>query len=356
MEELKFLEERQEDYDIKNYINDIFSVSRLFGKYEAIVSKSQFTKYLIPLLHKREAISSMAIEGTQTTLNEVFDNEVEDAEKRNNSEYTEVYNHTRAIVYGFDYLRVHEFSHEFIKNIHKLMMDGLDQKDSGKEIGEYKTQDNHIVNSLGKIVFDPPSYKKTNKYMTELIDYMNKKDDTNPFIKVAIIHAQFESIHPFENGNGRVGRMLINMYLFKQGVINVPIFYISEALNVEKSVYYKKLTSTRESSYDEWISFFLKKCIQQVEKHINYFEQMDALYTITKEKLRLILNSPKFEEIVKCLFTSPILTSKYFANKLKVSQSQARKYLINMEKNKILLGDDRERNRKYIFDDLINII
>ena len=136
MEELKFLEERQEDYDIKNFINDIFSVSRLFGKYEAIVSKSHFAKYLIPLLHKREAISSMAIEGTQTTLNEVFDNEVEDAEKRNNSEYTEVYNHTRAIAYGFDYLRVHEFSHEFIKNIHKLMMDGLDQKDSGKEIIE----------------------------------------------------------------------------------------------------------------------------------------------------------------------------------------------------------------------------
>ena len=356
MEELKRLDERRNDYDIKNFINDIFAVSRLFGKYEAIVSKSQFNKYLIPLLHKKEAISSMAIEGTQTTLNEVFDKEVEDSERKKDLEYKEVLNHTRAIVYGFDYLRINDFSHEFIQTIHRIMMEGLDEKESGKEIGIYKTRDNHIVNSAGKIVFNPPAHTKTYKYMTELIEYMNCKDELNPFIKAAIIHAQFESIHPFENGNGRVGRMLINLYLFKEGVINFPIFYISEAFNSEKSIYYKKLTSTRESSYDEWISFFLKKCIQQVERHIKYFDYMDALYKQTKEKLKQILNSPKFEEIVKCLFTSPVLTSNFLANKLNVSQSQARKYLNSMEKNKIIVSDDKERNKKYIFDDLIQVI
>ena len=93
--------------------------------------------------------------------------------------------------------------------------------------------------------------------MDELIDYMNDVNDgINPLVKAAIIHSQFESIHPFEDGNGRVGRLLISLHLYKARVINFPFFYMSEAISQDKRIYYNMLTASRENSYDEWIRFF----------------------------------------------------------------------------------------------------
>lgn len=110
---------------------------------------------------------------------------------------------------------------------------------------------------MGSVVFIPPSYTETKKYMDELIDYMNDVNDgINPLVKAAIIHSQFESIHPFEDGNGRVGRLLISLHLYKARVINFPFFYMSEAISQDKRIYYNMLTASRENSYDEWIRFF----------------------------------------------------------------------------------------------------
>ena len=190
----------------------------------------------------------------------------------------------------------------------------------------------------------------------ELISYMNDtNDDIHPLIKAAIIHSQFESIHPFSDGNGRVGRVLVSLYLFKAKVINFPFFYISEAISADKSVYYNMLTDTRKNNYNGWIKYFLKKITMQTTKLIGYIDSLNDLYIRTKVKVQKSINSPKFDTIIECLFTSPVLNADYLADKLVVSRGQAVRYLNILEKERILHGDDRKRGRLFFFGELIDL-
>ena len=349
---LKFLKERKSDYDANKFISELFNASKYLGILEAKIAGYQFDHILVPMLHKKEAVSTMYIEGTQTTISDIFEGEIS-----SDKTLIEAHNHTRSILYGADYLRNNNFSHSFIKKLHQITLHGIVSSQKEQALGKYKEKDNKIINSTGNIVFIPPSHSETKKYMDELLDYMNDtNDEVNPLIKAAIIHSQFESIHPFEDGNGRVGRLLISLYLYKAKVINFPFFYMSEAISQDKRVYYNMLTDSRISSYNEWIKFFLKKCSIQAKKHIEYIDSLNGLYEKTKYKLKSVLNSSKSDQILECLYTQPILTSTYLAEKLNVSVNQARRYLDLLENANILQGGDSNRNRRYYFIDLLDLV
>lgn len=354
---MKCIKDRKNEYDANFFVNELFQASKLLGLLEAKIANYQFNEIIIPTLHKKEAISSMYIEGTQTTISDVFEDEVKNS-SCGNKIMLEVRNHVRALVYGSERLRMENFSNDLVQNIHRIMLTGIISKKKEETLGRYKDKDNYIVNSVGTVVFTPPSFKDTKKFMDELLNYINDTDDgINPLIKAAILHSQFESIHPFEDGNGRVGRLIVSLYLYKAGVINFPFFYISEAISQDKGVYYNKLTSTRNGGdYNEWIKFFLSKIIIQAEIHIKYIDKLNKLYTKTKENLTNCINSPKYDSILECLFTNPILTSGFLSDKLGVSVGQANRYLLAMEGNGILQGDDKKRNRRYYFADLINLV
>lgn len=358
MESLKYLKSRINDYNSNLFINELFTASKCLGILEEKISSYKFDNILIPLLNKKEAISSMNIEGTQTTISTVIEDEInDDKEKKNEKVFLEANNHTKALHYGAMYLNNNNFSHEFIKTLHKIVLTGIVNENKKNTLGKYKEKDNYIVNSVGTVVFKPPHFNETKKYMDELIDFINDTKTTiNPLIKTAIIHSQFESIHPFEDGNGRVGRLLISLCLYKFKVIRMPFFYISEAISQNKAVYYNKLTDSRKNDYTEWITFFLKMCSLQTEKHIQYIESLNTIYDNVSEKMKKIINSQKYEEILSCIFTQPIVTSSYLAKNLNISLSQARKYLIALEKEQILLGNDRLRGRKYYFFELLNLL
>ena len=185
---------------------------------------------------------------------------------------------------------------------------------------------------------------------------MNSSEDgLNPLIKAAMIHSQFESIHPFSDGNGRIGRVLISLYLYKAKVINFPFFYISEAINMDKAVYYRMLTDSRTNSLDEWIKYFLHKVSVQTLKHIGYIDALNALYTKTKNTVKECINSPKFDEIIECLFTHPVLNANMLEDELAVSRGQAVRYLNALEEKRVLLCDDRKRGKTYFFAELIDL-
>lgn len=355
MKVLKFIKERLNEYDANSFINELASASKGLGILEAKVSAYQFNNILIPMLHKKEAISSMYIEGTQTTISDVLENEV-NPKPAEEKKFIEVSNHTRTLIYGADYLRTDNFTHSFIQSIHRMMMENLLTGEHEKNIGKYKNVDNRIENSAGTVIFVPPTCKETKKYMDELIQFMNDdNDDIHPLIKAAIIHSQFESIHPFTDGNGRVGRLLVSLYLFKAKVINFPFFYISEAISQDKTIYYKMLTNSRNSTYDEWIKYFLKKIIIQTEKHIGYIDSLNKLYVKTKCIVQENINSTKSEYIIECMFNHPVLTAAYLADKLTISRGQAMRYLNTLESKGILLGDDKQRGRTFFFADLIDL-
>lgn len=353
---LKFIKERLDDYDVRYFVNELFEASKGLGRLEAKIDSYRFNSILVPMLHKKEAISSMYIEGTQATISDVFENEIS---RKGNQDKTmqEVNNHSRTLVYGADYLRTEDFSNKFIQKLHELMLTGIIDKNKEDTLGKYKTKKNFIVNSVGTIVFEPPSEKETKKYMDELITFMNEMNDAiNPLIKAAIIHSQFESIHPFEDGNGRVGRLLVSLYLFKSKVINVPFFYISEAISQDKAVYYNKLTDTRKGNYDEWIKFFLQKIIVQTSKHIRYVDSLNQLYEKTKKITQESTKSAKCDDIVECLFTNPVLTSSYLSERLGVSVGQAKRYLNVLAEKQVLLKNDRQRNQMFYFVELLDLV
>ena len=352
---LKYLKDRLNDFSVAYFVNDLAEASKYLGVLEAKISAYKFNSILIPMLHTKEAVSSMYIEGTQTTITDVLENELQ-PKAENEKISIEVNNHTRALVFGADHLRIENFTHSFIKKIHEIMMRGLVAKGAEDTIGKYKKADNRIVNSVGKVVFIPPAHTETKRYMDELINFMNdSKDNLHPLVKAAIIHSQFESIHPFSDGNGRVGRILVSLYLFKSQVINFPFFYISEAISQDKTVYYNMLTNYRVKNYDEWIKYFLTKIVIQTKKHIGYIDSLDELYTKTKESVQTSINSPKFDAIIEYLFTHPVLNALGLSDALSVSRGQAVRYLNILEKEHILLGNDKKRGRIFFFAELIDL-
>lgn len=297
----------------------------------------------------------MYIEGTQATISDVLKGELR-PQTNDEKIIAEVRNHTQTLIYGAEYLRAGKFTHLFMKQIHAYMMTGIIAPGLEKTLGRYKIKDNQIRSSTGALVYTPPAASETKKYMDELIAFMNNtEDEINPLIKAAMIHSQFESIHPFSDGNGRIGRILISLYLYKAKVINFPFFYLSEAINMDKTVYYRMLTDSRTNTLDHWIKYFLNKVSVQAAKHIGYIDALNALYVKTKTVVKACINSPKFDEIIECLFTHPALNADILEEQLVVSHGQAVRYLHVLEENHILLSDDRKRGKMYFFAELIDL-
>lgn len=352
---LEYIKNRTNDFDLKNFVNVLATATKNLGILEAKIDSYQFNSILIPMLQKKEAISSMYIEGTQTTITDVLKNEIS-PQANDEKIQIEVRNHVQTLIYGAEYLRTGKFTHTFMKQIHAYMMTGIINPNLEKTLGKYKLKDNQIRNSIGTVVYTPPTASETKKYMDELLTFMNNSDDRlHPLIKAAMIHSQFESIHPFSDGNGRIGRVLISLYLYKAQVINFPFFYLSEAINMDKSVYYQMLTDSRTNSLDEWITYFLHKVNIQTTKHIGYIDALNALYTKTKMTVKKCINSPKFDEIIECLFTHPVLNASTLEDELAVSRGQAVRYLNVLEGKRVLLGDDRKRGKTFYFAELIEL-
>lgn len=352
---LEYISERVKDFDVAYFVNELAEASKKLGILEAKIDSYQFNSILIPMLQRKEAISSMYIEGTQTTITDVLKSEI-DPKPKEDAIWCEVRNHKKALIWGAEYLHSGNFTHSFMKELHKIMMKDIISQDIKQTLGKYKQKDNQIKSSTGLVVYDPPKASETKKYMDELINFMNNTEDgINPLIKAAMIHSQFESIHPFSDGNGRIGRVLISLYLYKARVINFPFFYLSEAINQDKSVYYQMLTDSRTNSLDDWIKYFLRKVSVQTTKHIGYIDDLNALYLKTKNAVKECINSPKFDEIIECLFTRPILNADILEDILVVSRGQAIRYLNVLEEKRILFGDDRKRGKTFFFGELLDL-
>lgn len=353
---LQLISERLSDYDANYFIDELFSSSKAFGSFEGKISSYRFSNILVPMLRIKEVVSSMEIEGTQTTITDVIEDKIATQKNFENKKMVEFNNHAKAIDFGTLYLCSNDFTDDLLKNLHRIMLSNITDKDNSKSIGKYKEKNNFIINSSGTIVFTPPPFTETARYMKDLLSFMNSSSDgINPLIKAAIIHSQFESIHPFEDGNGRVGRLLISLYLFKAGVINFPFFYISEAICQDRGVYYNMLTDSRNANYNRWIKYFLTKCTVQAEKLSKYIDLLNKLFVQTKKTVKDAINSKNFEEIINTIFIQPIITASFLAEKISVTPAQAKRYLDKLEEIHILQGDDRKRNKRYAFQELLEL-
>lgn len=353
-----------EQLPLKGKINIDFFMDELVESYAALqvyrvkVKDSRLDSSLfMPVLQQKEAMASSAIEGTQATLDDVLKNQVE--ENRHDKDGQKIANYFFATERGTQLLQNGRFTTKLIKELHSVLMENLEQG-SEKEIGNFRSRQNCIarLDSNPHVVFTPPAPENVESLMQNLIQYMvNPSDNLYPIIRTAIIHAQFLTIHPFMDGNGRVGRILIPLYMYATRQIDTPYFFVSEALERDKFRYYKFLTDIREKDkWNEWIRFFLITVKNQCAKYIKMVDKINALYERDLEKACSLLRTNKMKEIIDLLYQYPIVTSNWVSSETNIPMPTVNRYLNLLVDNEILYTDQKQRNRTFFYYDLLNII
>lgn len=339
------------------FFEELIDATTKLAVYKEKVNDSKLdSSWFMPTLQQKEALASSQLEGTQATLDGVLVNQVAPNDKDQN--LNEVNNYYLATVRGYELLKKRDFSDEFFFEIHEMLMYGNVRKPA--LIGAYRKEQNYIGkhDKTHSITFVPPAPEKVSGLMDNLIGYINHPDDNyRPLVRTAIIHAQFETIHPFMDGNGRVGRMLIPMYLFAQKQIELPCFFISEALERDKLRYYTLLNNTRkQDGWNEWIRFFLSIVTKQCEKYIQIITEINALYSKHMEIACGMARSSNMVDIINALYQNPVTNAKQIASATNIPMTSVNRYLAQLVENQILFTDNKKRNRTFFYYDLLEIL
>lgn len=359
--------EKEIDYNkiTKKMIAASSSVSKLDGMLE---EKNIDRELFINPLTKKEAVLSSQIEGTQATLTEILELEADDGKTESKNKYDdfiEITNYNRAIEYAEEEVKQQDrISLWMLRNIHKLLLNGARGKD--KNPGEFR-KDQNWIGKPGSTIEDasyvPVSPEKLIENIENLEKYINEYEEQSALIQAAIIHVQFEKIHPFKDGNGRIGRMLIPLFLYYKKVIKRPALYISEYFEENREEYYDKLNavSEREEGWMEWIEFFLTAVETQANRNIQKIKKLQNLYDEYKKKIIEILNTKNGTYVVDQLFKVPIFKAtklhEEISKSVEIDMATVNRYIKKLANAGIIVPEEgKDRNVKYYFKNLIDLI
>lgn len=305
----------------------------------------------------KEATQSSRIEGTQTHIEEaLMDKESIPAEKRD--DWQEVQNYIDAMKTAIRDLEKPPFSSRLIRNTHKVLMQGV--RGGQKQPGEFRKSQNWIGgSSIDNAVFVPPTHEEIPELMGDLEKFMHDEALKLPdLIKIAIMHYQFETIHPFLDGNGRVGRLMITLYLVSCGILKQPVLYLSDFFEKNRIDYYDNLTRVRKKNdLGNWICFFLQGVVETAKSGIQTFDGILQLQKHTEDKLKTLgQRAVSAQKVIDQLYKHPLITTEKVSTVAGVSMPTAYKLVKTLEEQKILREiTGAERNRLYIFQDYINL-
>lgn len=301
---------------------------------------------------KIEANKSSRIEGTKTTVEEdLLDLADINPEKRD--DWEEVQNYVKAINYGIE--KINEgfpVCTRLIRDIHKILMTGV--RGEYKTPGEFRKSQNWIGGTMpSTAIYVPPPHTEIDECLTDFEKFINnKKIDTPDLIKIAILHYQFESIHPFLDGNGRIGRLLIPLYIQKKGMLEKPCLYISDYIERNKDTYYDLLTKVRTNNdIIGWIKFFLEAVIETSKTAKEKFRKVVEL-TIEMDKIimELPVKPENAKKVIDVLYDEPIINRKKLCSITGIKEGTI-KNVINsfLEKGIILEATGYSRNQIFAF-------
>jgi len=299
---------------------------------------------------------SSSMEDTRISLEDSLENRVTECDSKDSNDLK---NYMEAMTCGLTYLiRDGKFSEAMILNMHKILLSGNVHKTS-ENIGCYRLTQNFIQNkSTKEVSYVPPEPALVKKLMDNLISYMNSPSPKQRcVVNAAIIHAQFETIHPFEDGNGRMGRMLIPLFLSFNKEIDNLNFFLSEGIEREKHRYYKYLNDIRtKGAWNAWIKFFLGVVVAQCRKYSDNLNKVDALYKETFEKVEKISSSQLVKKVMDCFFAWPVNTSKSLEKETGLSNTTINRILDKLVENGIVFSNNRRRSTTYFFYDLMRLL
>lgn len=305
----------------------------------------------------KEATQSSKIEGTQTNMEEVFLNKDEILlDKRD--DWEEVQNYISAMNEAVKLLHRLPFSSRLIKQVHKILLQGV--RGEHKLPGEYRNSQNWIGGAtLNDAVFIPPVHTSINELMSDLEKFAN--DDLNPLpdlIKIGIIHYQFETIHPFLDGNGRVGRLLITIYLVSKKILKQPILYLSDFFEKNRQLYYDNLMLARtQNNINQWLKFFLTGIIETARNGVSTFDGILQLQRNLEFKLKSMGSSHgNAGKVVDYMYSQPVVNASQIRDIIQKSYVTTYKLIADLERLEILKEiSGAQRNRLFIFKDYLDL-
>ena len=333
---------------------------RRLGRLDGITQVLPNPDLFLAMYVKKEAILSSQIEGTQASFVDVLN--VSDkitSETRSGAE--DVVNYVKAMNYGILRLNNLPLCLRLIREIHGILLEGV--RGSDKSPGEFRKTQNWIGVagcSLNNAAFVPPPAEEMLNCMSELESFFHDQTYIPALIKIAMIHAQFETIHPFLDGNGRVGRLLITFWLCQQKILAKPLLYLSYYFKQNRNEYYQRLMAVRlEGDWEGWIKFFLKGVSTVADEAIDSAKAILSLKEkYSKKLIEYQGNSNHAQRLLEYLFERPIITRKIVAEGLQISQPTANTLVDVFCKQGILLDvtPHKERYKLYYFQDYLDIL
>jgi Fic family protein len=308
---------------------------------------------LISTLSLQEAKDSSAIENIITTHDELYQGDSLKKEFKSVAS-KEVHNYAEALRWGFEIVR----QKGILTNNHIIQIQStLEQNDAGFR----KVPGTELKNEqTGDVVYTPPqTYDEVVDFMSNLEMFINDNElcDWDPLIKMGIIHHQFESIHPFYDGNGRTGRIINILYLVKEGLLNLPILYLSRYINQNKANYYQLLQKVRtENAWEEWVLFILDGVEQTSLQTIKIIEGIKKLMRSHKERIRSELPKIYSQDLLNNLFRHPYTKIDFVMQETGVSRKTAAKYLDELDSLGILSKQKIWKDNYYINTELFYLL
>lgn len=308
--------------------------------------------HIIAMYVRKEALLSSQIEGTQASLEDIFEYESHEPVK-NIHDVQEVVNYIKALNHGLKRIEEFPMSIRLIKEIHHILLSNHPGKE--KTPGEFKRSQNWIGpagSTLKNASFIPPPPQEALEAMGQLELYLHKEGKLPVLIVCALIHYQFETIHPFLDGNGRLGRLLITFYLCWKRVMQKPLLYLSYYFKLHRQEYYDRLNLVRErGDYEQWISFFLNGVIWTAKSALDTIKEV---LSIAEKHKKLLLqkkhSSPLAIALLDYLFVKPHLSVKEAAENFQISHQTAQTLINQFVDMKILKEiTGRKRDRRYSY-------
>ena len=338
----------------KSIKNEDFYDALLMARVELAELKGSAGQIPNPLLLTaplliRESVESSGIENINTTVANVLENQLlpEDEQRKPDKE---VLRYKEALYWGAQNVDSMSISNRLILGIHKKLI--------VKNGGEYRREQNQIVNSkTGEILYTPPVQSRISELIGNWEKYVNNNKDLDPLIRVAIAHQQFESIHPFLDGNGRTGRILMVIQLVKEGILELPILFISGYINKNRSEYYRLLRAvSSDGNWHEFITFMLQGFYSQANETKETLKKVSLYHYELKKQIKTDYSKIYSADLLDALFSYPVITPTKLASEMEIHYTTASKHLLILSEAGILHSIKVGRNHFFVNKKLVSML
>jgi Fic family protein len=352
----------------ERHVTLIGKANAALARYDGILLGMVNPQVLLSPLTTREAVLSSRIEGTQASLEEVLEYEADFREPRPDRDIPdtpqirdihEIINYRKAMGAAVEELAARPFNINTIRNLHRILLTGV--RGRHKDPGEIRRIQNYIAppgTPIEGATFIPPAPSMLMNALSNWEEYLYSTE-RDTLVQLAILKAQFELIHPFLDGNGRIGRMLVPIIIYHKKILSLPMFYISAYLERNREIYYERLLAiSRDGDWNGWISFFLQALVLQSEENSIKAMAILGLYNDMKTLVPKITRSQYSVQAIDVLFSRPIISSSDFAAKSGIPSRTAQRIVEKLELKGILrlLREGKgSRSPVYIFPGLLDI-